>query len=148
MTAKELIQGFQKIAKSQLNEFLQGWLGDMKKYFGISLVLLCIFGNAESFNQYFKKLSNKKISSDSEYFKKSNIFQCENTCKKTTGCKIFNFNSKKHLCQLIDQNIDGNYENATEVDSWEVYIKTDEVSWSKNCLQMTVKFKQVFLRQY
>ena len=79
MTAKELIQGFQKIGTSQLNEFLQGWLGDMKKYFGISLVLLCIFGNAESFKQYFKKLSNKKISSDSEYFKKSNIFQCENT---------------------------------------------------------------------
>ena len=100
----------------------------MTKYFGISLVLLCIYVNAESFKQFFKNIGNKKISSDSEYYKKSNIFQCLNTCKKIPGCKIVNFNTKKHLCQLIDQNIDGNYENAVEVDSWEVYMKTDEVS--------------------
>ena len=100
----------------------------MKKYFGIYLVLIGIYVNGESFKQLFKKLGNRKISSYSEYYKKSNIFQCVNTCKKTADCKIVNFNSKKHLCQLIDQNIDGNYENAVEVDSWEVYMKTDQVS--------------------
>ena len=92
----------------------------MTKYFGISIVLLCISVNAESFKQFFKKLGDKKILSDSEYYKKTNIFQCVNTCKRKPGCKIVNFNSKKHLCQLIDQDIDGNYENAVEVDSWEV----------------------------
>ena len=118
----------QETETPQLAQLLQGWPGDMKKYFGLSLVLLCINVNAESFKQFFKKLGNNKISSDSEYYKKSSIFQCVHTCKKTTGCKTVNFNSKEHLCQLIDQNIDANYEDAVEVDSWEVYMKIDEVS--------------------
>ena len=79
-------------------------------------------------NNSLKNFAIKKISSDSEYYKKSNIFQCVNTCKKTSGCKIVNFNSTKHLCQLIDQSIDANHENAVDVDSWEVYMKTDEAS--------------------
>ena len=120
----------------------------MKKYFGIYLVLISIYVNGESFQQLFKNLSNKKISRDSEYYKKSNILQCVNICKKTPGCQIFNFNSKKHLCQLIDQKIDGNYENAVKVDFWEVYVEIDEVSQSKNCLQIAVEFKLVFLCQY
>ena len=100
----------------------------MKKFFGVYLVLLCGYVNAESFNQFFKKLENKKISSDFKYYERSNIFQCFNSCKKTSGCKIFNFNSKEHICQLTDQNVDGKYENAVKVDTWEVYMKIDEVS--------------------
>ena len=100
----------------------------MNIYFGVFLVLLCIYVNAESFKHFFKKLRNKKISSNSEYYEKSNIFQCVNTCKETSGCKIVNFNFKKHLCQLIYQSIDANYQNTVELDLWEVYIKTDEVS--------------------
>ena len=105
----------------------------MKKCVGISLVLLSIYVNADSFKAFFRKLGNKKILSDSEYYKKFTIFQCVNTCKKTPGCKIFNYNPKKHLCQLTDQNIDGNCENAVKKDSWEVYMEIDEVSKFKNC---------------
>ena len=100
----------------------------MKKFFGVYLVLLCGYVNAESFNQFFKKLENKKISSDFKYYERSNIFQCFNGCKKTSGCKIFNFSSKEHICQLTDQNVDGKYENAVKVDTWKVYMKIDEVS--------------------
>ena len=100
----------------------------MKKFFGVYLVLLCGYVNAESFNQFFKKLENKKISSDFKYYERFNIFQYFNSCKKTSGCKIFNFNSKEHICQLTDQNVDGKYENAVKVDTWEVYMKIDEVS--------------------
>ena len=32
----------------------------MKKYFGISLALICMYVSAESFKQIFKKLDNKK----------------------------------------------------------------------------------------
>ena len=100
----------------------------MKKCVGIYLVLLCRYVNAESFKQFFKKLDNNKISSDSKYYEKSNLFQCFNYCKKAPGCRIFNVNSKKHICQLIDKNINGNYENAAKVDSWEIYMKINEVS--------------------
>ena len=36
--------------------------------------------------------------------------------------------SGEHICQLTDQNVDGKYENAVKVDTWEVYMKIDEVS--------------------
>ena len=100
----------------------------MKKFFGVYLVLLCRYVNAESFNQFFEKLDKEKISSHSKYYEKLSIFQCFNNCKKTSGCKIFNVNSKRHIRQLTDQNIDENYENAVAVDTWEVYMKIDEVS--------------------
>ena len=100
----------------------------MEKYFVLHLVLLCVYVHAETLKQLFKKVGNKKVSSDSVYYEKSNIFQCFNNCKKVRGCKIFNFNSKKQLCQLTDQNIDGNYDDAVKADSWEIYIKIDDVS--------------------
>ena len=100
----------------------------MKKYIGVYLFLLCRSVNAESFKQFFKKIENKKFSGDSKYYEKSNNFQCFNTCKKTPVCKIFNVNSKKHVCQLTEQNVNGNYEDAVNVDGWEVYMRIDEVS--------------------
>ena len=118
----------QEVRTLQLAQFSLSWLGDMKKYVGIYLVLLCIYINAESVKQFFKKLGNKKVSSDSKYHEKSNIFECFNYSKKTPGCEIFNVNSKKHIFQLTDQNINANYENAVEVDTWEVYMKIAEVS--------------------
>ena len=45
----------------------------MKKCVGISLVLLSIYVNADSFKAFFRKLGNKKILSDSEYYKKFTI---------------------------------------------------------------------------
>ena len=104
----------------QLAGLLQTWLEDMEKYFVTHLVLLCLYAHAETLKQLFKKVSNKKISSDSVYYEKSNIFQCFNNCKKVRGCKIFNFNSKKQLCQLAHQNIDRNFENAVKADAWQV----------------------------
>ena len=88
------------------------------KFFRVYLVLLCRYVNAESFNQLFKKLDNKKISIDSRYYEKSNISQCFNHFKKMPGCAIFNFDSKRHIYQLTVQSIDGNYENAVMVDTW------------------------------
>ena len=75
-------------------------------------------------NSFLKNLAIKKYQVIPSTTKNSNIFQCVNICKKTSGCKIVNFDSKRHLCQLTD----ANYEDAVEVDSWEVYIKADEVS--------------------
>ena len=80
----------------------QIWVGDMKKFFGVYLVLLCRYVNAESFNQFFEKLDKEKISSHSKCYEKLSIFQCFNNCKKTPGCKIFNVNSRRHICQLTD----------------------------------------------
>ena len=88
------------------------------KFFRVYLVLLCRYVNAESFNQLFKKLDNKKISVDSRHYEKSNISQCFNHFKKMPGCTIFNFDSKRHIYQLTVQSIDGNYENAVMVDTW------------------------------
>ena len=100
----------------------------MEKYFVMHLAILCVYVHAQTLKQLFKKVGNKKVSSDSVYYEKSNIFQCFNNCKKMHRCKIFNFNSKKQLCQLTDQNIDGSYENAVKADAWEVYIQIDDVS--------------------
>ena len=91
----------------------------MEKYFVIHLVLLCVYAHAEILKQLFKNVSNKKISIDSVYYEKSNIFQCFNNCKKVRGCKIFNFNSKKQLCQLADQRIDRNFD-AVKANAWQV----------------------------
>ena len=41
----------------------------MKKYFEVYLLLICIYVNAKNFKQFFKKLGNKKISSDFGYYK-------------------------------------------------------------------------------
>ena len=100
----------------------------MEKYLLMHLVLFSLYVHAEILKGFFKKVGNKNMPSDSVYYAKSNLFQCFNRCKKVHGCKIFNFNSKKQLCQLTDQNIDRNYENAVKADAWEVYIRTDDVS--------------------
>ena len=97
---------------------------------------ICVYVHAQTLKQLLKKVGNNKLSSDSVYYAKSNVFQCFNSCKKVRGCKIFNFNPKKELCQLTDQNIDRSYENAVKADAWEVYIKTDDVSYLKKCLHI------------
>ena len=100
----------------------------MENYFVMHLVFLYVYVHAETLKQLLQKVGNKKIPSDSVHYKQCNVFQCFNNCKKVRGCKIFNFNSKKELCQLTVGNIDGYYENFVQADGWEVYVKIDDVS--------------------
>ena len=61
MIAKILNLDFvQEVIRSQSVQLNQRWLGNMKKYFGISLALLYMYVNAEIFKEFFKKLRHKK----------------------------------------------------------------------------------------
>ena len=62
--------------------------------------------------KFYKKLAKKKITSDSEYHKKTNLFQC----------KVFNYNAKLQTCQLTDRDINQNYDDAVPSGDWEIYI--------------------------
>lgn len=62
--------------------------------------------------KFYKKLAEKKIPSDSEYHKKTNLFQCDFYCKRKHGCKVFNYNTKLQICQLIDPDNNQNYDEA------------------------------------
>ena len=94
----------------------------MKKY--VPLILVALFGcvAVESFKQRFRILPNKKISSNLEYHKNFNIFKCINKCRKESDCKIFNYNSRRRICQLTDQKIDEDHQEVTENCDWKVYI--------------------------
>ena len=72
--------------------------------------------------KFYKKLAKKKITSDSEYHKKTNLFQCDYHCKKKHGCKVFNYNAKLQTCQLTDRDINQNYDDAVPSGDWEIYI--------------------------
>ena len=61
MIAKILNLDFvQEVIRLQSVQLNQRWLGNMKKYFGISLALLYMYINAETFKKKFKKLRHKK----------------------------------------------------------------------------------------
>ena len=98
------------------------WLEDMKKY--LPLILVALFGwvVVESFKQRFRILPNKKFASNSEYYENFNIFKCIHKCRKETDCKIFNYNSKQRICQITDERIDVDHQEATENHGWKVYI--------------------------
>ena len=87
---------------------------------GFVLILCLCVGCLRA--KFYKKLANKKITSDSEYHKKANLVQCDNYCKKKHGCKIFNYNTKLQTCQLIDRDTNQNYDDAVVSSGWEVYI--------------------------
>ena len=71
---------------------------------------------------FYKKLAEKKIKSDLEYHKKTNLFQCDFYCKKKHGCKVFNYNTKLQICQLTDRDTNHNHKDAVPSGGWEVYI--------------------------
>ena len=91
---------------------------NMRKGF---VLILCLFVGCFRAKSY-QKLGNKKITSDSEYHAKTNLFQCDNYCKKKHGCKIFNYNTKLQICQLIDRDTNQSYDDAVPIGGWEVYI--------------------------
>ena len=72
--------------------------------------------------KFYKKLTNKKFTSNAEYHTKTNLLQCDNFCKKKAGCKIFNYNRKLQICQLTDRDTNHNYDDAVLSGGWEVYI--------------------------
>ena len=90
----------------------------MRKDF-VLILCLCV-GCARA--KFYKKLVEKRITSDSEYHKKTNLFQCEFYCKKKHGCKVFNYNTKLQICQLTDRDTNQNYDDAVPSGGWEVYI--------------------------
>lgn len=72
--------------------------------------------------KFYKELTNKKFTSNAEYHAKTNLFQRDNYCKETHGCKVFNYNMKLQICQLTDRDANQNYNDAVSSDGWEVYI--------------------------
>ena len=61
--------------------------------------------------KFYKKLAEKKIKSDLEFY-----------CKKKHGCKVFNYNTKLQICQLTDRDTNHNHKDAVPSGGWEVYI--------------------------
>ena len=91
----------------------------MRKNF---MLILCLYVGCLR-AKFYKKLANKKITSDSEYHEKTNLFQCDNYCKKKHGCKVFNYNTKLQICQLTGRDTNQiNYDDAIPSGGWEVYI--------------------------
>ena len=119
----------------------------MKKY--ISLILVALLGwlVVESFKQRFRILPNKKFTSNLEYYENFNIFKCISKCRKEADCKIFNYNSKQRICQLTNQRIDVDHQEATESHGWKVYIPIMNQVNCQNVLSIywSLTFEKEFL---
>ena len=85
------------------------------------MLILCLYVQCLR-AKFYKKPTNKKITSNSEYHEKTNLFQCDNYCKKKHGCKVFNYNTKLQICQLTGRDTNQNYDDAIPNGGWEIYI--------------------------
>ena len=104
----------QEIKKSYATDVVE----KMRK--GLVLILCYCVGCLRA--KFYKKITEKKIISDSEYHKKTNLFQCDYYCKKSHGCKVFNYNTELQICQLTGRDTNQNYDDAVPSGGWEVYI--------------------------
>ena len=87
------------------------------------IVLIFFVYLACAMAKFYKELTNKKFTSNAEYHAKTNLFQRDNYCKETHGCKVFNYNMKLQICQLTNRDTNHNYDDAVLSGGWEAYIQ-------------------------
>ena len=91
-------------------------------------MVLIIFFRISSCKNAYKKLLNKKLSSNKAHNNNFNLFQCFQNCEKKEDCKIFNYNANLKICQLADKEADETSNNIFDSNGWNTYFPTDRKS--------------------
>ena len=76
----------------------------------------------------YKKLLNKKLSSNKAHNNNFNLFQCFQNCENKEDCKIFNYNANLKICQLTDKEADETSNDINDSNGWDIYFPTGRKS--------------------
>ena len=87
-------------------------------------IVFIIFFRISYCKNAYKKLLNKRISSNKAHNNNFNLFQCFQNCERKEDCKIFNHNANLKICQLVDKEADETSHDIIDSKGWDIYFPT------------------------